>query len=335
MQRNLRGYVLGSFLMGAMGFAACSSDDEGDDIGVGGSDVGGAAGAKTGTTGKVGGAGPTGGTTAKGGAGGATSGPTSSSAQGGSTSPGSSATGGSTTTSTTVAAGAPGNGGSSAQGGSSQAAGSPATGGVAPTGGTTAAGGVTGVAGNAGNAGADPGVAGAAGASSSAPPPVWPFDALDGWTTTTQAQWGSSIVDATTFTVSGGVGTLTIPFTAGTQVGMIAVGGVNANLTGKTITVRIRHVSGGKAAGENIAFTTVATIQDANYTGSSVEGSQFTAVPVADEFSEFTYAVPAAAGDFDPVSVTNIRFSIRADTWGTPAATPTTAVFAIDSITYN
>jgi hypothetical protein len=330
MQRNLRGYVLGSFLIGAMGFAACSSDDEGDDTGVGGSEMGGAGGTKVGTTTVKGGAGPTGGTTATGGVGATTSGPGSTAPVQGGTGPTSSGvpTAG---TSSTDAAGAPGIGGATGVGGATATGGAPG-GGATATGGTTASGGTTGLAGAAGSAGADPGVAGAAGATSTTPPPpVWPFDAADGWTATT-AGWGDVLAD-TTFETTDGVGILYAPYSATSQLGMISISGLNLDLTGKTLTVRVRHVSGGKAEGDSISFTSGMVFQDESYTpASAVEAHQFTAAPPS-EFQEFSYTVPAASAEFDPVYVRTVRFSFRADVWGT-TGTVTPATFAIDYITY-
>lgn len=339
MQRNLRGYVLGSFLISAMGFAACSSDDDDDITGTGGSETGGVAGATTKATAK-GGGGPTGGTTAKTGTGG--SAPTSS-AQGGSA-PASSAQGGSSHSSSSVAAGAPG-AGAPGSGGASTAAGG-ATGGT-----TSAAAGHAGV-GQAGEAGAP--TAGAAGASNVATLHEWTFESgLEDWAITDK--WTGSIVidgtDGVTLTQSGGAATWTVPFTVDwdgtgtmppTQEAYIHQPATSLDLAGKTVTLRVRWVSGGTGttAGVTTAFAFYAAFNDSDGTFKNfLLGSLASwASDMGAGYKDLTVTLPTTeTNDFDPSHVASFSISVTASLW-TDTPQPTfdyaTAVFAIDSIAY-
>lgn len=345
MQRSLSGYIVGSILLGAMGFAACSSDDDGDDDGVGGSEIGGAAGATT----KVGGAG---GATTKTGTGG--SAPTSS-AQGGSHPTSSSAQGGSTsissvpTAGTTAVAGAP-SGGATATGG-------------AATGGTTAAGGMTateaagaGGMGQAGEAGAP--TAGAAGANSTTPTVNgWTFDSgLESWTV--PAASDSHVLDMANgvlfMQVVDGVVTWGIPFVRKwngmgspppEQSSYVGVNTPNIDLAGKTVTVRSKWVSGGTGSttGVSAAFDFYVTFNDSDGSikryPTTPTGFTSGSGDKGGAFKDLTVTLPATPdGEFNPASIKNVAVSVTASMW-TDTPQPTfdydSVVFYIDSVTHN
>jgi hypothetical protein len=247
---------------------------------------------------------------------------------------GSSATGGNSATGgTSATGGASATGGSSAEGGSSATGGSSAEGGSSATGGSSAEGGSSATGGSSAEGG------------SSAVGPLfsYPMDTADGWDFNTG--WGIGTSTGSTLTFSNGVATLTANYTSAantaSQTEVLNKWGTFGDLSGRTVKVLIRWVSGGISTTANVtgAFNVYLNVWDSsgNTISPGANVGQFTnwgGDRGKATFTEFTYAIPAATASFDPTSISGLMIRIDTAFW---TLTPpqvfdyVPAVFEIDS----
>ncbi len=373
MTMTTRSLLLGSIFLCGIGFTACS-DDSTDDTSAGGTGAAGtgSGGKATGTGGAarggsagVGGV-ANGGTNTGGvgmvatagaagavvlGTGGAAAGaPGTGGVAGTPVATGGAATGGKAT------GGAPMAGSAGTPAATGGAAGTPAAAGGAAAGsaGTPvasggAAAGAAGALGAGGAAAGSAGTAGAAGAAGAAFTKIWSFEAVDGWgikastgeVTRIDASAGTTLVTGLT----SGIATWTVPFVAAANTAITQTGLENnftaVDMTGKTVTLNIRWVSGGigVAAAATGGFDVYIAANDADLTegASSYVGALALADRGAAAFKSFTYTVPMAAAPWEPTAIRQLNIRLDSRYWTAdpqPVFDYTTAVFEIDSVTY-
>jgi hypothetical protein len=148
-----------------------------------------------------------------------------------------------------------------------------------------------------------------------------------------------------TLTAASGVATLTLPLdtAANTAIWTSTLGTTTgapwSNLGGKTVTVKMRWVSGGigPATGATGGFDVYIIASDGDWTEGSGNFQFVGSDAGATAFKEFAFTIPDANGSFDPATIQ--RLAIRIDTkfWTNstdpqPVFDYVPAVFEIDSV---
>jgi hypothetical protein len=178
---------------------------------------------------------------------------------------------------------------------------------------------------------------------------MWELDALEGWGikagTLSEPRVDATAGTTLTTELTPGIATWTVPFVEAANAAITQTAIENnftaVNMTGKTITLKIRWVSGGIGVASDATggFDVFIIASDADLTEG--ESNYVGALALADRgataFKTFTYTVPDAAAPWEPDAVRNLSIRLDSRYWSAdpqPVFDYTTAEFEVDSITY-